>query len=263
MRDIFKPVFKLAGWFSPYLKAPAWFHRSFLGAEGTSFDFIANEEPDTAAFDLTTIVSLDFAATEVPDTAAFDLTTTIVINFSATEVPDTAAFDLTTIVVLDFSATEAADTADFEVEVVPEEGTLFVDFIANEAPDTALFEIFITSPISVPIPPKRFGLGPFLQRPERQIIEFEFAANEAPDIALFRIEVLEELPAPPLAPASLPEFSIPPKVELSTGEVPLPVVAVLASFSALEKADGIKADVDVTDWIAYDNEALLMLVRTE
>lgn len=197
MRDIFKPVFKLAGWFSPYLKAPAWFHRSFLGAEGTSFDFIATEAPDTAAFDLTT-------------------------------------------------------------------NTLFVDFIANEAPDTALFEIFTTSPISVPIPPKRFGLGPFLQqRPDRQIIEFEFAANEAPDIALFRIEVLEELPAPPLAPASLPEFSTPPKVELSTGEVSPPVEAVLVSFSALEKADGIKIDVDVTDWIAYDNEALLMLVRTE
>lgn len=244
MRNIFDRLYRLRGWFSPLLDGPGWFEEKLAPLDIIDLVLDATEEQDTASFDVSIsrdLIDVEFDAMEGQDQALFIV-----------EVIDAVIF-------VDLDATEGQDEVLFDVQIIAD-GVVLVELDATEGQDTALF-IIENGEAQV----TNRGLGGFLGG-TRGYVLVELNATEGQDTAHFDIEVLEALPvppAPPLVPASLPEPHVFLPIELSTREVPLPVVAVLANLFAQEGADGMTAEADVTDWIAYDNEALMTLVRTQ
>lgn len=237
MREIYNRLFKVAGWFSPLAKPAGWFYKS--------------------AFDTDTHV-INLAATEGADTAAFELATVAVVDLVATEGRDAALFEVATVTVLDLAATEGQDTAAFEITVTNE---VVINLNATEGQDTAHFEVNNGQVI-----PPVIATGPFLGGPIRQpkeAVHLTLRAAEGQDRAQFQITVLAKAKIfPDPAPVPVPLEPVNEIRSLAYIDDPSPKLVpppVGARMLTRERADWGRGSATVTDWIVYDNDALMAL----
>lgn len=191
MRNIYEPLNRLRGWFSPLLDLPAWFSAPLVTDEVVHVFMEATEEPDIVGVTVTTVVTLDVLCTEGVDTCTAHVTT---------------------------------------------------------GPEVQ--------------PPAVMASGPYLgSRRPREPVQAWLVANEGRDRASVRVSISagqrEPPPEPsptlvPVAPAAVPEPASPPQPEPVPAKVP-----VLMAMRVSEQADSATGTVHLTDWITYDNEALL------
>lgn len=112
MRDIFDEQLTLAGWFDETLRLAGWFDET-LAPPVRNATLAATEDPDSAAFSVTTIAAALIGTLEDPDSAAFSASTVTPALLGLTESADDAAFTVATVAVVEVAATEDADSAAF------------------------------------------------------------------------------------------------------------------------------------------------------